>query len=213
MPGLLLHLSFGKMVFNKIGKELNIDKSDFLSGCLIPDMTVDKKTSHYRVPASITKYLVPDMEKVNNDLLDLNNSLNLGIICHLYLDHHFFENYIFKKYKWENGLVTVPHSGLKMSEEEFFKSGNGIYKAYGELNHLLLNDGKITKDDLDIISENLPNTSIEVFDNRKEKSWKKELSEYFITETEYLGQILDYNDVVMLLENLVNPFINSITRT
>ena len=84
MPGLLLHLAFGKMIYDKIGNNYSIDKSDFLSGCLIPDMTVDKKASHYRVPASITKYLVPDMERVKNDLLDLNNSLYLGIYCHLY---------------------------------------------------------------------------------------------------------------------------------
>ena len=212
MPGLLLHLTYGKMIYDRIGKNLNIDKSEFLSGCLIPDMTVDKRTSHYHVPASITKYLVPDMERVNNDLLDLSNSLYLGIICHLYLDHHFFENYIFKKYKWENGFVTVPHSGYRLSEEEFFKSGNGIYKAYGELNHLLLNDGKITMDDLNIIDENLPNTNIDIFDRRREKSWKTELCEYFTTENEYLGQILDYNDVVSLLECLVTPFINSITH-
>ena len=212
MPGLLLHLTFGKMIYDKIGKELNVDKGDFLSGCLIPDLTVDKKASHYRVPASITKYLVPEMDRVKNDLLDLNNSLYLGIYCHLYLDHHFFENYIFKKYKWEKGFVTVPHSELVLSEEEFFKSGNGIYKAYGELNHLLLSDGKITMNDLDIINEILPNTSIDVFDNRKEKGWKTELYEYLTTENEYLGQILDYYDVVAFLENLVEPFINSITR-
>lgn len=210
MPGLLLHLAFGKMIYDKIGNNYSIDKSDFLSGCLIPDMTVNKKASHYRVPASITKYLVPDMERVKNDLLDLNNSLYLGIYCHLYLDHHFFENYIFKKYRWENGYVTVPHSGYTLSEEEFFKSGNGIYKAYGELNHLLLRDGKITNDDLSIIKEYLPNTKIDIFDIRREKTWKNELNEYLTTENEYLGQILDYNDVILLLENLTDMFINNI---
>lgn len=210
MPGLLLHLAFGKMIYDKIGNNYNIDKSDFLSGCLIPDMTVDKKASHYRVPASITKYLVPDMERVKNDLLDLNNSLYLGIYCHLYLDHHFFENYIFKKYRWENGYVTVPHSGYILSETEFFKSGNGIYKAYGELNHLLLRDKKITNDDLSIIKEYLPNTKIDIFDIRREKTWKNELNEYLTTENEYLGQILDYNDVILLLENLTDMFINNI---
>ncbi len=210
MPGLLLHLAFGKMIYDKIGNNYSIDKSDFLSGCLIPDMTVNKKASHYRVPASITKYLVPDMERVKNDLLDLNNSLYLGIYCHLYLDHHFFENYIFKKYRWENGYVTVPHSEYTLSEEEFFKSGNGIYKAYGELNHLLLRDGKITNDDLSIIKEYLPNTKIDIFDIRREKTWKNELNEYLTTENEYLGQILDYNDVILLLENLTDMFINNI---
>lgn len=210
MPGLLLHLAFGKMIYDKIGNNYSIDKSDFLSGCLIPDMTVDKKASHYRVPASITKYLVPDMERVKNDLLDLNNSLYLGIYCHLYLDHHFFENYIFKKYRWEKGYVTVPHSGYILSEAEFFKSGNGIYKAYGELNHLLLRDGKITNDDLSIIKEYLPNTKIDIFDIRREKTWKNELNEYLTTENEYLGQILDYNDVILLLENLTDMFINNI---
>lgn len=210
MPGLLLHLTFGKMIYDKIGKNLNIDKSDFLSGCLIPDMTLDKKTSHYRVPASITKYLVPDMEKVKNDLFDVNNSLYLGIYCHLYLDYHFFEDYIFKKYKWENGYVTVPHSNYKISEDEFFKSGNGIYKAYGELNRLLLESEKISFEDLDIINEALPNTNVEIYDKRREKTWKAELDEYFITENEYSGNILDFNDVVNFLEEATVTFINNI---
>lgn len=209
MPGLLLHLTFGNMIYNKIGKEINLDKRDFLSGCLIPDMTVDKKTSHYRVPASITKYLVPDMERVKKELFDINNSLYLGIYCHLYLDYHFFENYIFKKYKWENGFVTVPHSNYTLSETDFFDR-SGIYTAYGELNRLLLNDKKITNSDLDIIDEILPNTNIEFFDKRKEKSWKQELNEYFITENEYSGKILEYSEVISLLQNLTNSFIDNI---
>ena len=210
MPGLLLHLSFGKMIYEKIGVKYNIDKSDFLSGCLIPDMTVNKKVSHYRVPASITKYYVPEMERVKTDLFDLNNSLKLGIYCHLFLDYHFFESYIFKKYKWENCFVTVPFSKVTLSEDEFFKSGNGIYAAYGELNHLLLNDEIITCEDLDIIPEILPNTNIEIFDKRREKSWKAELNEYLSNENEYSGEILDYNQVISLLDELTDLFINNI---
>ena len=209
MPGLLLHLTFGKMIYDKIGSKMNIDKSDFLSGCLIPDMTTDKKASHYRVPATITKYLVPDMDKVIEDLLDIKSSLKLGILCHLFLDYHFFENYIFKNYKWEKGYVTVPHNGYKLSNEEFF-AREGIYSAYGELNHLLLRDKKINYDDLEIIPELLPNTNIEIFDNRRDKSWRMELYEYFITENEYSGRILDYTSVISLLENLAFVFINTI---
>lgn len=209
MPGLLLHLTFGKMIYDKIGEKIDIDKADFLSGCLIPDMTIDKKASHYRVPASITKYLVPDMDKAQMDLLDINNSLCLGIYCHLFLDFHFFENYIFKYYKWENGYVTVPHNGYILNEEEFFER-NGIYSAYGELNQLLLDDKKINYEDLEIIPEILPNTNIDIFDARRAKSWRMELYEYFITENEYSGKFLDYNSVISLLEELANVFINNI---
>ncbi|MBR2024845.1 MAG: hypothetical protein IKA02_03430, partial [Clostridia bacterium] len=164
---------------------------------------------HYRVPASITKYFVPDMEKVKKDLLDVNNSLYLGIYCHLFLDYHFFENYIFKKYKWENGYVTVPHSNYKLSENDFFDK-SGIYTAYGELNNLLLKSGKITKEDLSIIDEYLPDTNIDVFDKRREKTWIRELNEYLVTENEYSGKILHFDNVIPLLENLADTFINNI---
>lgn len=210
MPGLVLHLTFGNMIYEKVGKKYGIDKKDFLSGCLIPDMTVDKKTSHYRVPASITKYLVPDMDRVKADLFDINNSLYLGIYCHLFLDYHFFENYIFKDYIWSDGYVTAPHSNYTLSEEEFFKSGQGIYKAYGELNRPILESGKISYNDLDIIDEYLPNTNIEKFDTRREKTWKRELNEYFINENEYLGKILDFESVISFLENATKNFIDDI---
>ncbi|MBQ4509721.1 MAG: zinc dependent phospholipase C family protein [Clostridia bacterium] len=210
MPGLLLHLSFGKKIYEKIGEKYKLDKSDFLSGCLIPDLTVDKKDSHYRVPASITKYFVPKMDTVKNELFDLNDSLKLGLYCHLYLDYHFFEHYIFKKYKWENGFVTIPFSGVTMSEDSFFERGKGIYGAYGELNHLLIKDEIITNRDLDIIPELLPNTNIEVFDKRREKSWRAELNEYLSSENEYSGEILDYKQVVSLLDELTDLFINNI---
>ncbi len=209
MPGLLLHLTFGKMIYEKIGEKFNIDKSDFLSGCLIPDMTVDKKKSHYRVPASITNYFVPKMDIVKKELCNLNDSIKMGIFCHLFLDYHFFEGYIFKKYKWENGFVTVPHNNLKLSESEFF-AREGIYSAYGELNHLLINDKLINYEDLEIIPEILPNTNIDAFDIRKEKCWKEELNEYFSTENEYSGKLLDYNQVISLLYELTDCYINTI---
>lgn len=209
MPGLLLHLAFGKMIYEKIGDKLKLDKSDFLSGCLIPDMTIDKKFSHYRVPASITKYLVPDMEKVKRDLFDINNSLCLGIYSHLFLDYHFFEGFIFKKYKWENGYVTTPFNDYTVSEDDFF-ARDGIYSAYGELNHLLLNDGKISYKDLDIIPEILPNTNIDKFDKRHKKGWRAELDEYLSNTNEYSGNLLDYNQVISLLEELTDLFINNI---
>ena len=209
MPGLLLHLTFGKMIYDKVGEKYKINKSDLLSGCLIPDMTIDKKLSHYRVPASITKYLVPDMDKVKNDILDINNSLYLGIYCHLFLDYHFFENYIFRKYSWQNGYVVMPHNGYTLKEDEFF-SREGIYSAYGELNHLLLDDKKITCKDLDIIPETLPNTNIDIFDTRRKKSWKIELNEYFTNENKYSSKILEYNSVISFLEHLVPVFVSSL---
>ena len=209
MPGLLLHLTFGKMIYDKIGEKFNIDKTDFLSGCLIPDLTLDKRKSHYRVPATVSEYFVPDMERVKESLLKKDNSLYLGMYCHLFLDYHFFENYIFKDYKWEDGYVTVSHSGYKLSEEEFF-SREGIYSAYGELNHLILNDGKFSNHDLSIIPEILPNTNMAVFDERREKTWLSELNEYLITENEYSGKILDYDSVISYLEKLVPLFINTI---
>lgn len=212
MPGLLLHLYFGKMIYEKIGKEFNIDKADFLSGCLIPDMTIDKRKSHYRVPASVGGYYVPKIDIVKKEILDLNNSVKLGIYCHLYLDYHFFENYIFKDYTWENGIVTNPKNSLTWTYEKFFDR-TGIYHAYGELNSLLLNNGVITLKDVAIIPENLPLTNIEMFDNRKERSWLKEFNEYLKENNPYTDKMLDYSDTVRFIRLLVPEFINDITKS
>ena len=103
----------------------------------------------------------------------------------------------------------MPHNGYCISEEEFF-SRNGIYSAYGELNSLLLNDNAINYEDLEIIPEILRNTNIDIFDARREKSWKEELNEYFLDKAEYSAKILEYCSVISFLDDLKSPFIDSI---
>lgn len=209
MPGLLLHLCFGKMIYEKANEKLKLDKADFLSGCLIPDMTTDKRKSHYRVPASVGGYFVPQMDTVKKELLDLNNSVKLGIYAHLYLDYHFFENFIFKNYIWENGIVINPRNNLKWTYEDFFDR-SGIYHSYGELNSLLFNKGDITPNDVSIIPEILPLTNIEIFDNRREKAWLQEFNGYLEEKCEYTGNLLDYEDTIRFIRQLVPKFIKDI---
>ena len=86
MPGIIYHLSFAEEVYRNINKPIN--NVEFFSGNLIPDLVIDKKLSHYRIPASTPGFEVPDMGVVKSNLYDINNAINIGMYCHLYLDYH-----------------------------------------------------------------------------------------------------------------------------
>ena len=91
MPSISGHLTIAKFVSDK----LQIVDSDFIKGNLIPDLEKEKIKSHYKIQG--TKYLIPDIEYVKNNL-DLKDKTNLGILTHLLLDLHFLEDYVTPKY-------------------------------------------------------------------------------------------------------------------
>ena len=68
MPGILYHLSFAEEVYRNLIPKSQLNKIDFMSGNLIPDLAVDKKNSHYRKKASLEGFFVPDMERVKKEL-------------------------------------------------------------------------------------------------------------------------------------------------
>lgn len=68
MPGILYHLSFAEEVYRDLSKACTLDKVSFMAGNLIPDLATDKKKSHYRKPASLVGFVVPELDNVKKNL-------------------------------------------------------------------------------------------------------------------------------------------------
>ena len=68
MPGILYHLSFAKEVYRQLNSVCSINEINFMSGNLIPDLATDKKRSHYRIPASVDGFFVPELKLAKRQL-------------------------------------------------------------------------------------------------------------------------------------------------
>ena len=108
MPGTLYHLAFAEEVYSQLPKNLPIDKTNFMAGNLIPDLTIkgNKKASHYRKSASIKGFFVPELKDAKKSFLHLMIQLNLVciaictliiILLRISLSHHLFG---IMKIKW-----------------------------------------------------------------------------------------------------------------
>ena len=214
MPGILYHLSFASKVYRELENVINLDKITFYSGNLIPDLAVDKLKSHYRQEASLEGFYVPDLKQVKKELLDINDDLKLGMYAHLYLDYYFIEKFLIPEFVWdkENMQVINPRNNMSWDVKTFF-SQKGMYGAYTEINQLIISNSHFSLDEVNQIPELLPLTSIEVFDDRRDKTWKKELDEYIKQKKEYTGQIFDYNRLIKSIESIANNFVKEVKET
>lgn len=211
MPGIIYHLAFAEEIFRSI--KTPISDVDFFSGNLIPDLVVDKKSSHYIVPTSTPGFEVPNMNVVKNKLFDINNSINLGMYCHLYLDHHFINNYLIPEFIFDtdNNEVINPRNGFKWPISQFWapaSKGGILYKGYTQINRLMFEKGHISKKTLDILPNVLPLTGIPTFDNRRELSWRDELNSYLSEHEPYTGEILDYDRLWNAIFSIAQKFVN-----
>lgn len=209
MPGILYHLSFAEEVYRHLPSSLDLDKISFMAGNLIPDLAVDKKKSHYRKDASVKGFFVPDMEAVKEELYVPTNPIKFGMYCHLYLDNFFIEEFLIPEFIWDNKNMKVinPRNHLEWDVPTFF-SQDGMYGSYTEINQLLIRDGLVSMQTVAEIPEVLPNTGMEVFDNRRKKTWKKELEEYIAEKKPYTGNIFNYERLWASIERIVFQFIN-----
>ena len=208
MPGLLLHVAFAE----KICKGLEISKpQEFISGNIIPDLTRDKKSSHYRVCASQKGFLVPEMGQVKKDLFVLNDPIKLGMYCHLYLDYHFIERYLIPEFKWDydNMKVTNPRNEKRRNVKKYF-SDDGIYSSYTEINSLLLKDKHISLKKLMELPDLLPQTGIKMFDDRHSQTWKSELRGYLSERKEYTGDIFDYKRLCNFIDDIAEQLMKDV---
>jgi hypothetical protein len=214
MPGIILHLTFGKMVSQYIEKkniDIDLNLSDFYAGCLIPDLAIDKKASHYRIRLPHSRLQVPELHLVMKDLLVKDDALKLGMYCHLYLDHYFIKDFLITEFIWdfEKMEVTNPRTG-KVYEYDEFISKNGFYSAYTEINHKLITDGYVDINLINSIPTILPQTSLPIFDSRREKTWREELDYYLVQNAPYTGTFLDYHKLMKFIEKTAKQFIKDI---
>lgn len=213
MPGILYHVYFAKQVYKKLSTRMPINKINFLAGNLIPDESTDKRRAHYKKEASEKGIYVPDLKQAKSALFSKENSVKLGMYCHLYLDYHFIEGFLIPSFIWdfENDKITCKRSNKKWSVKSFF-SKDGLYRGYGEINGLLIKDGHVPMKLIDEVPEQLPNTGIEVFDTRIDKTWKEELDEYLSRMLTYTGEIFDYEELTMYIRKLAEQLVEEILQ-
>lgn len=192
MPGILSHALFGDKVYRKIANTIFLDKVDFLSGNLIPDLATNKSLSHYYVPTSIDGIFIPNLKLAKKELLDINNSVKLGMFCHIYLDYYFIRDVLIPKFNWDSQNHKVCNNRKnKTWEFTSFFSQNGLYGFYTTSNQLILKKQLISLITISIMPERLPLTGIPVFDSRRSKSWRKELKEYLVQNIPYTGDVFE----------------------
>lgn len=206
MPGTLLHVSFAEEVYKHI--HFPTKKSDFMCGNLIPDEASDKRVSHYRIPYSITGFFIPEIEKAKQELLIKNDSLKLGMYCHLYLDRLFITDFLIPEFDWDYQRmeVTNPRNGKTWTITDFL-SKSGFYSSYTEINHLLIENNLIDMDIVNKMPNILPQTGISSFDTRRTITWKEELNEYLAQKPKYSGDFLDYDTLCKFLKKTAKKFI------
>lgn len=211
MPGIMYHLSFAEEVYRYL--KIPVNKVNFFAGNLIPDLVLDKKASHFRVEASVKGFVVPNMKQVKEVLYDKSNSIKLGMYCHLYLDYHFIEDYLIPEFIWDADKMEVinPRNGKKWQVKEFFakpSEGGILYNGYTQINNLLVKNGHIKMQTIEMLPNNLPNTGIHLFDERREKTWREELNAYLSEDTTYTGEALDYNRLWNSISSIAKKLIS-----
>lgn len=212
MPGILYHLSFAEQVYRRINEKLPLNKVEFMSGNLIPDLAVDKAGSHYRIKASHEGFWVPNMDLVTRDLFVPNDSVKFGMFCHLYLDYYFIEEFLIPEFIWDekNYKVINPRNNKEWDVKTFF-SHSGMYGSYTEINQLMIRDGHIPLSTVAQIPDVLPNSGLPVFDARRERTWKDELDEYLAAKKDYTGDVFDYERLWNCIEKISTKFVEELS--
>lgn len=205
MPGTVMHLALANLVYEGLNDK-SIDKTEFLSGNILPDEAENKEKSHYRTNGSVGTYRVPHMERVKEKLLDFNSSIKLGAYCHLYFDYHFFEDFFFKIFTFENGFVINKRTNKRWKSEDFW-SREVFYSAYGQLNHLFINEGLITVEEIEKIPSILPKAHMSELDCRRKALWKEELWDFLNNPIPYDGNILEYGKTLEALKRIASNLI------
>lgn len=211
MPGILYHLAFSEEVYRKCSK-LNLDKINFMAGNLIPDLASNKNLAHHTKDASVKGFTVPNIEVIRKELFVPEDSIKFGMFCHLYLDYFFIEDFLIPEFIWDADAEKVinPRNGKQWTFKDFFSS-KGMYGSYTEINTLMLRDGRICMETIDSIPTILPLTGIPVFDDRRKKTWRQELEEYFLEKKVYTGDVFDYNRLWNSIQKIANQFVEELS--
>lgn len=211
MPGIMYHLDFAEEVSRYLPSHVNV--VHFLAGNLIPDLALDKNASHFRIPASIKGFEVPDIDLLRKTLYDKSDPVKLGLYCHLYLDYHFIETFLIPEFIWNEETMEVinPRNGKVWTIERFFaKPSNGgiLYDGYTQINKLLISDKRINLETLESVPDILPLTNIPCFDIRRKMTWREELNGYLAENVPYTGEALDYTRLCNSISAIAKKFVS-----
>ena len=144
MPGYILHLTAAKMF-------LDCSENDFYVGNLLPDVTSDKKVSHFRNPeyeGNMIEYPNLDLflKKYQNQLDDL---CVYGYYFHLYVDNKFFSEYFPSRFtllddegnrvckREDTTKVRIEATGEMIARDDFF-SEKYYYGDFTKMNNYLI---------------------------------------------------------------------------
>lgn len=209
MPNTISHLAFAEETYRRLSPIITLDRVNFLSGNLIPDLSVDKGQSHYRKSSSIYGLLVPDLSKASNDLFKIEDPIKLGMYAHLYLDYYFIEHFLIPRFIWDvpNMEVINPKNNYHWNVYDFF-SPKGLYGAYTQVSLSFLQFGYVSFGTIKEIPEFLPKTGISFFDNRNKMSWKIELKYHLnMQSASSCKQILDYEVLWSYIQKMADKFV------
>ena len=173
MPGFLHHLALSEQVLRERPDIQDVGATDFLLGCLIPDLAVNRDDSHYRGVLHVGGWKVPGLSLAKRDLLNKPDTLLLGCYCHLWFDHYFVMYHLAKQFICTsdagNEHVIDARNGKLWSLSDFL-SPKGLYGAYDCGNRLLIDD-HLMPEDFWNLPKDAPKTGLNNFDKRITDNW------------------------------------------
>lgn len=202
MPGFILHLSAGVLaidVFQNLNFHMSMrEKNDFLMGCLLPDASKKKDTSHFRNPkhhGNIVEY--PDLKLFDQKYHELLGDMScLGYGFHLYIDRVFFKDYLPRIVefqddagkvvkKWTDVTWAVLSKNQKRLKVKQFFSEDYYYGDYTKMNSWLIDKLHIPL----TLQTDVKNPGIEEVDYAKGKDILEELKGYLDVPKEAIAEL------------------------
>ncbi len=210
MAGLLLHLSAARKVAKVLENKFEEKETlDFYAGNIIPDEVRGcvKNEGHYRKQYLDCPLLLVDVQEAKQAYLENPSPLTLGIYLHLYVDHYFLVDLLFKKVSWKDNSIYHPKEELLWSAKDFAKGY--IQDVYAHTNMYMFDNEKDILDLFNIIPKKLPSTGYEMYDDRKEYCWQETFDSDIKAELKETNfDILEPEETYNTIGYIADKFIN-----
>lgn len=203
MPGMIEHLYFCQVVCDALSARQtrvykDLEKEMFMMGGILPDMAKEHRFSHFKVGVKkVWGLYAPDLYSAGRSMFMIRNwSLRMGVYAHLYLDRYFVKKFLVPRFQWDmkkQGKITNLATGEVFETEQFFSS-EGLYRAYGEVNSVILSKGLLDLEWVKSLPDELPSTGLAVFDEKIETSWKEQLEMNIKCVCEQTDRVLPVDD-------------------
>lgn len=210
MPGYVMHVTFAKLVGEKLGIKLS---NRYLASSLIPDSCAhyydtDKTIGHFAKRFN-DLFKDPDLDLFLSKYGEfLNDEAGLGIYSHLYLDKYFCIEFLYDVFDISNGIMTNKKTGKKYKIWQEFFAKNGVYKEYSAMNKMFIEDYNLDMYSLNFNLKKLP--PIDEYDYARLLTFKKRVIGFLKEDGKYTGAYIEYEQIKEFLENLSVRFVNDI---